>query len=62
MKLKNLNFGIRESQVFYHIFSAFIDTLQILNSAIKLISKKKLSKYQTICVGNIYVGGTGKPS
>ena len=33
-----------------------------LISLVKIKSKIKVSKIKTICVGNIYVGGTGKTS
>ena len=32
----------------------------IRNFFLKLIKKKKSSDIKTICVGNIYIGGTGK--
>ena len=48
-----------------NLFSYFLLPFSILLNFIQSIrkrSKPKNSKIQTICVGNIYIGGTGKTS
>ena len=39
------------------LFLQFLSNLKLL-----IVSKKKFKEIKTICVGNIYVGGTGKTS
>ena len=43
-----------------YILSPFTILLKINNIILKLIPKKKFNQIKTICVGNIYLGGTGK--
>lgn len=64
MKLKKPKFWNKgKSSILPYILLPLSILLQILNSANKLISKKKSYRnIKTICVGNIYVGGTGKTS
>ena len=64
MKLKKPKFWNKgKSSILPYILLPLSILLQILNSAIKLTSKKKsYQNIKTICVGNIYVGGTGKTS
>ena len=64
MKLKKPKFWNKgKSSILPYILLPLSILLQILNSANKLISKKKsYQNIKTICVGNIYVGGTGKTS
>ena len=64
MNLKKPKFWNKsKSSILPYILWPLSIILQFLNSTNKLISKKK--RYQnikTICVGNIYIGGTGKTS
>ena len=64
MKLKKPKFWNKgKSSILPYILLPLSILLQILNSVNKLISKKKNHQnIKTICVGNIYVGGTGKTS
>ena len=64
MKLKKPKFWNKgKSSILPYMLLPLSILLQILNSANKLISKKKsYQNIKTICVGNIYVGGTGKTS
>ena len=64
MKLKKPKFWNKgKSSILPYILLPLSILLQILNSANKLISKKKSYRnIKTICVGNINVGGTGKTS
>ena len=43
-----------------YILSPLTIFLKINNIILKLIPKKKFNQIKTICVGNIYLGGTGK--
>ncbi len=43
-----------------YILSPLTIILKINNIILKLIPKKKFNQIKTICVGNIYLGGTGK--
>ena len=64
MKLKKPQFWDykKPNIIAYFLWPTSI-TLQLLNSFKKIfISKKKFKNIKTICIGNIYIGGTGKTS
>ena len=61
MNLKNLIFGITKDQIYSYILFPIAFLIQKL----KIFKTKTYSnnfKIKTICVGNIYIGGTGKTS
>ena len=61
MKLKKPKFWDLEKPSFIsYILLPFTLILQISNFLRSLRIKKKNKKIKTICVGNIYLGGTGK--
>ena len=64
MKLKKPQFwDYKKPTVFAYFLWPISFILQLLDSFRKiLISKKKFKDIKTICIGNIYVGGTGKTS
>ena len=64
MKLKKPQFwDYKKPNIFAYLLWPISIILQLLNSFKKIfISKKKFKNIKTICVGNIYVGGTGKTS
>ena len=62
MNLKKPKFwDYKKPNIFAYLLSPIAFLLKIL-SLIKIKSKIKKSKIKTICVGNIYIGGTGKTS
>ena len=64
MRFKKPKFWDYEKpSIFSYLFSPVSLLLIILKSFKNLATKKKTySKIKTICVGNIYLGGTGKTS
>ena len=53
----------KNSKILPYLFLPFSLILVLVNSIKKLIvRKKKLKEIKTICIGNIYIGGTGKTS
>ena len=62
MKLKKPKFwDYKNPSLISYIFLPF-SYLVILVNFIKNKNKKKIDKIKTICIGNIYIGGTGKTS
>ena len=64
MKLKKPQFwDYKKPNIIAYFLWPISITLQFLNSFKKIfISKKKFKNIKTICIGNIYIGGTGKTS
>jgi len=64
MKLKKPNFwDYKKPNIFAYFLLPISILLQFLNILKKnTTSKKKFSNIKTICIGNIYIGGTGKTS
>ena len=64
MKLKKPQFWDYKNPNFLaHLLWPLSILFQTLNSLIKIfVTKKKFDNIKTICVGNIYIGGTGKTS
>lgn len=63
MKLKKPKFwNYKKPNLFAYLLLPLSILFQIINLLNKLISNTKKQKIKTICVGNIYVGGTGKTS
>ena len=64
MKLKKPQFwDYKKPNIIAYFLWPISITLQLLNSLKKIfISKKKFKNIKTICIGNIYIGGTGKTS
>ena len=62
MKLKKPQFwDYKKPNIIAYFLWPISITLQFLNSFKKIfISKKKFKNIKTICIGNIYIGGTGK--
>jgi tetraacyldisaccharide 4'-kinase len=62
MNLKKPKFwDYKQPNIYAYLLLPIAFLLKIINS-IKIRSKIKKSKIKTICVGNIYIGGTGKTS
>ncbi len=62
MKLKKPKFwDHKKPNIFAYFLLPFSLIIELINS-FKSKSKFKISKIKTICVGNIYIGGTGKTS
>tara|TARA_B100000686_G_C16679227_1_gene910965 strand:- start:407 stop:1342 length:936 start_codon:yes stop_codon:yes gene_type:complete len=62
MKLKKPKFwDYKKPSLFAYILLPF-SYLVVLINFIKSKNKKKIEKIKTICIGNIYIGGTGKTS
>ena len=64
MKLKKPQFwDYKKPNIIAYFLWPISITLQLLNLFKKIfISKKKFKNIKTICIGNIYIGGTGKTS
>ena len=64
MKFKKPKFwDYKKPSILSYLFFPLSLLLTILKAFKNLIAKKKkYSKIKTICVGNIYLGGTGKTS
>ncbi len=61
MKLKKPSFwDLPEPSILSYLLIPFSLPIIIRNFIFKFLKKKKSSKIKTICVGNIYLGGTGK--
>ncbi len=62
MKLKKPKFwDYKKPNIISNILYPFSKIIKIINE-LSFTEKKKFSKIKTICVGNIYIGGTGKTS
>ncbi len=62
MKLKKPNFwDYKKPNILSYILYPCSKIIEII-SKISFAKKKKINKIKTICVGNIYIGGTGKTS
>ena len=62
MNLKKPNFwDYKKPNFIAHFLSPIALIISLLNSRLNKTIKKKF-KIKTICVGNIYIGGTGKTS
>ena len=62
MKLKKPKFwDYKKPNIYARLLYPFAKILEFINHK-KIKSKKNFSKILTICVGNIYIGGTGKTS
>ena len=63
MKIKKPIFwDQKKPNIFAYILIPFSITYQIITYLRKKLSKKQKFKIKTICVGNFYIGGTGKTS
>ena len=64
MKLNKPKFwDTKDSKILPYLLLPFSLILVLINSILKsIVKKKKLKKIKTICIGNIYIGGTGKTS
>ena len=64
MKLNKPKFwDDKNSKIIPYLLLPFSLILVLGNSIRKLfVKKKKLKNIKTICIGNIYIGGTGKTS
>jgi len=61
MKFKKPKFwDFKKPNFISYLLLPFTLFFEINNFLLKFKSKKKINKLKTICVGNIYVGGTGK--
>ena len=61
MKFKKPNFWDLKKPVFLsNILNPFTIIIIINNFFLNLKKRKKIEKFKTICIGNIYIGGTGK--
>ena len=61
MILKKPKFwDFKKPNFFAHLLYPFTILVEINNIISSFIPKKKFTKIKTICVGNLYVGGTGK--
>ena len=60
IKMLKPKFWLRKNAILSYIFFPFAFSLQILINLNKLITKQKEFKIPIICIGNIFVGGTGK--
>ena len=64
MKLNKPKFwDNKDSKILPYLLLPFSLILVLINSILKsIVKKKKIKKIKTICIGNIYIGGTGKTS
>lgn len=61
MKFKKPNFwDLKKPSLISNILLPFTIIFKLNNFLLNLKSKKKPQKIKTICIGNIYIGGTGK--
>ena len=60
MKIKKPKFWDRSKLNYLSILLFPLSLITLLFNFLKSFSKKKKFKIKTICVGNIYLGGTGK--
>ena len=62
MNLKKPKFwDYKKPNIYAYLLSPLAFIVKIIN-LLKKNSNKKKTKIKTICVGNIYIGGTGKTS
>ena len=57
---KPLFWNLKEPNFFSYLLIPFTIPFMINNFLLKIKKKNKFSKIKSICVGNIYLGGTGK--
>ena len=61
MKFKKPKFwDLKRPNLLSYLLLPFTIPIRINNIFLNIKSKKKYDKIKTICVGNIYLGGTGK--
>ena len=61
MKFKKPKFwDFKKPNLISHLLFPFTLLISLNNFFLKFKSKKKNEKIKTICIGNIYLGGTGK--
>ena len=61
MKFKKPIFwDLKKPSFISNILLPFTIIIKLNNFLLNLKSKKKVQKIKTICIGNIYIGGTGK--
>ena len=61
MKLKKPKFwDLKKPNFFAYLLFPFTLLIRLNNQLLKIAYKKKFKEIKTICIGNIYLGGTGK--
>ena len=61
MKLKKPSFwDLTKPNLLSYLLIPFSLPIILRNFLFRFLKKKKISEIKTICVGNIYLGGTGK--
>ena len=61
MNFKKPNFwDLKKPNFLAYLLYPFTIILEINNIISNFIPKKKFTEIKTICVGNLYIGGTGK--